>query len=103
MQYDMIYHEHLYYYSLLSVMNHLARYDLMVFDLKPIPIHAGSIRFYACRKGSKHSGKVSQAVTALEAEERARGFDRYETFLEFSNNVAAHRAKLIGLLTELRK
>ena len=91
LQYDMIYHEHLYYYSLLSVMNHLARYDMMVFDIKPIPIHAGSIRFYACKKGGKHSASVSPAVTALEAEERARGFDRYETFLNFSNTVAAHR------------
>ncbi len=97
LQYDMIYHEHLYYYSLLSVINHLARYDMMVVDIKPIPIHAGSVRFYACKKGSKHSGSVSPAVKALEAEERARGFDRYETFLEFSNTVAAHRAKLVGL------
>lgn len=103
MQYDMIYHEHLYYYSLLSAMNHLARYDMMVFDIKPIPIHAGSIRFYACKKGSRHSVSVSPAVKALEAEERARGFDRYETFLEFSNTVAAHRAKLIELLIDLRR
>jgi methylation protein EvaC len=102
LQYDMIYHEHLYYYSLLSVMNHLARYDMMVFDIKPIPIHAGSIRFYACKKGGKHGGSVSPAVKALEAEERVRGFDRYETFLEFSGEVAAHRARLIALLTELR-
>ena len=102
LQYDMIYHEHLYYYSLLSVMNHLARYDMMVFDIKPIPIHAGSIRFYACKRGSKHSGSVSPAVKALEAEERARGFDRYETFLQFSDTVAAHRDRLIELLRELR-
>jgi SAM-dependent methyltransferase len=102
LQYDMIYHEHLYYYSLLSVMNHLARYDLMVFDIKPIPIHAGSIRFYACKKGSKHSRSVSPAVKALEAEERARGFDRYETFQRFSDTVAAHRDRLIKLLRELR-
>jgi methylation protein EvaC len=103
LQYDMIYHEHLYYYSLLSVMNHLARYDMMVFDIKPIPIHAGSIRFYSCKKGSKHSGSVSPAVKALEAEERARGFDCYETFLAFSNRVAAHRDELIKLLCELRR
>ncbi|SHH70892.1 class I SAM-dependent methyltransferase [Bradyrhizobium erythrophlei] len=102
LQYDMIYHEHLYYYSLLSAVNHLARYDMMVFDIKPIPIHAGSIRFYACKKGSKHSASVSPAVVALEAEERARGFDRYETFLAFSDTVAAHRDELIGLLRDLR-
>jgi len=102
LQYDMIYHEHLYYYSLLSAINHLARYDMMVFDIKPIPIHAGSIRFYACKKGSKHSASVSPAVVALEAEERARGFDRYDTFLAFSDTVAAHRDELIRLLTHLR-
>src|SRR3954453_15380876 len=102
MQYDMVYHEHLYYYSLLSVMNHLARYDMMVFDIKPIPIHAGSIRFYTCKKGSKHSGSVSPAVNALQAEERARGFDRHQTFLHFSNAVASHRDRLLKLLGELR-
>jgi methylation protein EvaC len=103
LQYDMVYHEHLYYYSLLSAINHLARYDMMVFDIKPIPIHAGSIRFYACKKGSKHSKSVSPAVKALEAEERARGFDRFETFQEFSNTVAGHKARLIELLVELRR
>ncbi len=102
LQYDMIYHEHLYYYSLLSVINHLARYDMMVFDIKPIPIHAGSIRIYACKKGSRHAAQVSPAVKALEAEERARGYDRYETYLAFSHAVAAHRDELIGLLNKLR-
>ena len=91
LQYDMIYHEHLYYYSLLSAMNHLALYDMMVFDIKPIPISAGSIRVYVCKKGSTHSASVSPAVRALEAEERARGFDRYETFLQFSSTVSGHR------------
>jgi methylation protein EvaC len=102
MQYDMIYHEHLYYYSLLSVMNHLARYDMMVFDIKPIPIHAGSIRFYTCKKGSKHAASVSPAVTELAVKERARGLDRFETFREFSDTVAGHRDDLMQLLAELR-
>jgi len=102
LQYDMIYHEHLYYYSLLSAMKHLERYDMMVFDIKPIPIHAGSIRFYVCKKGSKHSTSVSPAVKALEAEERANGFDRIETFQRFSDTVAAHRSELVGLLEKLR-
>jgi methylation protein EvaC len=103
LQYDMIYHEHLYYYSLLSVIKHLARYDMMVFDVKSISIHAGSMRFYACKKGGKHGGSISPAVTALEAEERSRGYDRYETYLEFSNTVAAHRDRLVGLLAQLRR
>lgn len=103
MQYDMVYHEHLYYYSLLSAMKHLERYGMMVFDIKLTPIHAGSIRFYVCKKGSKHSSSVSQAVEALEADERARGYDRLDTFLSFAGKVAAHRTELINLLKRLRK
>jgi len=102
LQYDMVYHEHLYYYSLLSAMSHFDRYGMMVFDIKPTPIHAGSMRFYVCKKGSRHSGAVSEAVVALEAEERRKGFDRVDTFLRFSQSVAAHRDELLALLNRLR-
>ena len=103
MQYDMIYHEHLYYYSLLSAMKHFAQYDMMVFDIKPVPIHAGSMRFYVCKKGSTHSNSVSQEVKTLEAEERDRGFNHFEIFQRFSDNVMAHRTKLINLLENLKQ
>lgn len=103
MQYDMVYHEHLYYYSLLSAMKHFERYGMMVFDIKPTPIHAGSMRFYVCKKGSKHSSSVSSTVKVLEAEERTKGFDRYDTFQRFSDRVSAHRTELVELLNRLRK
>ena len=102
MQYDMIYHEHLYYYSLLSAMKHFDRHDMMVFDIKPVPIHAGSMRFYVCKKGSKHASSVSAAVTALRDEERAKGFDRPETFARFAADVAERKAQLMALLNRLR-
>jgi methylation protein EvaC len=103
LQYDMVYHEHLYYYSLLSAMKHFERYGMVVFDLKPIPIHAGSIRFYVAKKHGRFGNAVSPAVQALEAEERAKGFDRFETFKRFSDTVAGHRDTLIGLLENLRR
>lgn len=103
MQYDMVYHEHLYYYSLLSAMNHFERYGMMVFDIKPTPVHAGSMRFYVCKKGSKHSTSVSDAVKTLEAEERANGFNRYETFQRYSSTVAEHKVQLLALLRKLRE
>jgi methylation protein EvaC len=103
MQYDMIYHEHLYYYSLLSAMKHLERYGMMVFDIKPIPIHAGSMRFYVCKNGSRHSYSVSQRVKMLAAEERTKGYERYDTFRRFSDKVHSHRARLTGLLDRLKR
>lgn len=44
LQYDWIYHEHLYYYSTLALCNHFGRYGLTVFDLEPVSLHGGSVR-----------------------------------------------------------
>lgn len=103
MQYDMIYHEHLYYYSLLSAIEHFKRHAMVVFDVKPVPIHAGSMRFYVCKEGSRHAKAISPAVTELRDRERERGFDRFETFREFSTRVAEQKRQLVDLLTRLRR
>lgn len=102
MQYDMIYHEHLYYYSLLSAINHFARYDMVVFDVKPVPIHAGSMRFYVCKKGSRHAAEITPAVEAMRKDELAKGFDRAETFATFAADVAETRTQLLSLLCRLK-
>jgi methylation protein EvaC len=103
LQYDMIYHEHLYYYSLLSAMKHFERYGMMVFDVKTVPIHAGSMRFYVCKKGSKHGCVVSPAVLRLQNEELATGFNRPETFARFATDIAERKTVLMALLNKLKK
>ncbi len=102
-QYDMIYHEHLYYYSLLSAMKHFERYGMMVFDVKQVTMHAGSMRFYVCKKGSKHNFVVSSAVIQLQHEELAKGFHRPETFARFALNISEQKTTLMALLNKLKK
>ena len=103
MQYDMVYHEHLYYYSLISAVKHFDRYGLTVFDIKPVSTHAGSMRFYICKSSSTHSSVVTLAVKQLEVEERAKGFDLYDTFKRFSETVISQKRKLIEILNDLRQ
>ena len=103
LQYDMIYHEHLYYYSLLSAMKHFESYGMIVFDVKPVSIHAGSMRFYVCKKGSKHGFVVSPAVIRLQNEELAKGFHRPETFARFAEDIAEQKTMLMALLNKLKK
>lgn len=102
LQYDMIYHEHLYYHSLLSLTNHFDLYDMMVFDVKPVPIHAGSMRYYVCKKGSQRATSVSTRVAALRNEELASGYHLKETFLRFAEGVADRKKKLMDLLNQLK-
>lgn len=103
LQYDMIYHEHIYYYSLLSAMKHFERYGMMVFDVKTVAIHAGSMRFYVCKKGSKHGSSVSPDVIRLQQDELARGFHLPETFVHFASDVADRKVMLMDLLNKLKK
>jgi SAM-dependent methyltransferase len=94
-QYDWIYHEHIFYYSLLSLEKHLSQYRLKVFDVKPVDTHGGSMRYYI----STADRGETQAVKTLRETEKRRGFDRFETLLEFATNVRKHRDELTSVLT----
>ena len=103
MQYDMIYHEHLYYYSLLALENHFKNHDMVVFDIKKIPIHGGSMRYYVCKKGSLHSKNITSRVGLLRNEELSVGYDKPETYHDFAKKVQNARNKLMDLLDVLKK
>ncbi len=47
LQWDNIYHEHIYYYSITALKNMLSRYGLVIVDVDMISIHSGSIRITA--------------------------------------------------------
>jgi SAM-dependent methyltransferase len=102
MQYDMIYHEHLYYYSLLALMNHFKRCGMTIFDVKPVQIHAGSMRYFVCRESSRHARVISPRVAALRSDELANGFDKAETFIRFAHDIEQRKERLMDLLARLR-
>ncbi len=96
-QYDMIYHEHLSYYSLISLERFLSRFGLTVVDVRRIPIHAGSMRYYIRRNDQP----VTTAVRDLRADEIRKGYDRVDTFLKCGHEVAERKRELLSLLEEI--
>jgi methylation protein EvaC len=102
LQYDMIYHEHLYHYSLLALENNFARHGMSIFDIKPVPIHGGSMRYYVCKNGCRHGDRVSKQVELLRREELTLGYDRPETYRRFAADCTERREKLMELITNLR-
>ena len=103
MQYDMIYHEHLYYYSLLSAIEHFKKNDMTIFDIKFVPIHAGSIRFYVAKKNSKKAKLISKNVKLLKEEEKLKAYDNFESFKLFSKKIKNTKKDLIDLLEKIKK
>ena len=53
MQYDTIYHEHHYYYSLHSISYLMNSHNLEIFDVEKLKIHGGSYRIYLKKISSK--------------------------------------------------
>lgn len=98
-QYDWVYHEHLYYYSLLALDNHLANYGLMVFDLKRLPTHAGSMRYYVCKQGKRSPTK---AVFNQREAERWVGLDKLERYKRFAEHAKTHRDEMNSLVSDLK-
>lgn len=88
LQYDWIYHEHIYYYSLLSLEKHMARHGLHVFDVKHVATHGGSMRYYICRAGARVQ---ERAVADLRADEVRHELDRLSTYQIFAGRVKQHR------------
>jgi hypothetical protein len=99
LEYDTVYHEHLSYFSVTSVLRLCERVGLRAVRIDRVPVHGGSLRLYLSRTAPAHG---EDALT-LEAREQARGgaadVDRYR---QFAAAVRAHRAALRTLLTDLR-
>jgi methylation protein EvaC len=100
-QFDMIYHEHIYYYSLLSISNLLIKHNMRVFDIKQVDTHAGSIRYYACHNESKHI-QSEKCKTRIDYE-FSKGYASKKKYIDFSNNVIRCKENLVRILQILVK
>ena len=101
LQYDMIYHEHLFYYSFLSAKIHFSKFNMNIYDVKKIPIHGGSIRFYVCKKGSEMDISTTN-VKRLEEDELKNNYNKYSTFVNFADQINNSRNNLKKLLLDLK-
>jgi methylation protein EvaC len=100
-QYDMIYHEHQYYYSLNSIVNFLKQHDLEVYNVMFIPIHAGSIKIYVQKKNGKE--KIEDIVIETLTKEKKSGLTTKKTFIEYNKKIETTKINLIRLLKSIKK
>jgi NDP-4-keto-2,6-dideoxyhexose 3-C-methyltransferase len=100
--YDKISHEHLEYYSFLSMENLVRRHDFEIFDVELNDVNGGSYRLYMRKRGASVnvSPGAGRRVKALRTKELRRGFDRRQVYTAFSREIAGLRKKLIAILTE---
>ncbi len=61
-QWDNVYHEHIFYYSITALNNMFKRYNMTIVDFEEIPIHSGSIRVTVVNDNIDLSDKVQSRL-----------------------------------------
>ena len=103
MQYDMIYHEHMSYYSFIALRLFLKSFGMEIFDIKYIPgVRSGSVRFYA-RCIDQRTEAITAAVDQMEKLEQTKRFNEVGVYAEYAGKVNDTRIQLLSLLDRLKK
>lgn len=99
-KFDIIYHEHVFYYSLIALINLFKRADLEIYDVEMTPMQGGSLMIFVSNPGTF---STSDNIKNLVKQEIADDFDKLETYKKISENVLKLKNELIGLLVKIKK
>lgn len=99
-EFDTIYHEHVFYFSLTSLIPLFKRHGLDIFRAEHLSIHGGSLRFFAAHAGAF---PVEDSVVAILEDEARRGVTSLEYYGKFSQRVTALKKSLCDLLVSLKR
>jgi SAM-dependent methyltransferase len=98
-EFDTIYHEHLFYYSATALDQLFQRHGLAIADVERIPIHGGSLRVTVAQAGREGD---CAAVRAMLAAELAWGVNHLDFYSGYAERVARVRRNLRALLGRLK-
>lgn len=98
-EFDTIYHEHVFYYSLTAVKQLAERAGLELYDVARQPIHGGSLRVFLRHR---ETSTMTSNVMEILAEEQAAGLTDPGRYAAFSRDVAVLKDKLVRVLLDLK-
>ena len=99
LEFDTIYHEHLSYFSILSVINLIERFNLEIFDIQKQSVHGGTLRIFISKKNNFNIKDNVNKFIKLEYE---FGINNIKTYDKFSDDVQNLKNKIKELLHKLK-
>jgi hypothetical protein len=100
LEYDTVYHEHLSYFSISSLMRVCEEAGLRITRVARFPVHGGTVRVHALPVEAEPDH--APEVRALADEERADGLTSLERLRAFADEVAGQREELLAMLRRLK-
>ncbi len=104
-EFDTIYHEHLFYFSLTALARAFARQGLTIVDVEHLGVHGGSLRVFARRSDAPTAAQADGRARVAEmlAGERSWGVDEPQRYAHFQDEVGRRKTRLVELIHDLKR
>lgn len=101
-QFDTIYHEHFFYYSLWAVNAIFKKHGMKIFDVQELDTHGGSMRIFVTRT-SNDEFEIGPNVDRILSDEIDRGYLDLEYYSSFDRKVRETKRALLKILIDLKE
>lgn len=98
-KFDIIYHEHVFYYSLIALRSLFQKADLEIYDVEITPMQGGSLKIFISHPGNF---PISENIKKLVEEELKNKFDKFETYQKIKERVSRLKTELVVLLEKIK-
>jgi nucleoside-diphosphate-sugar epimerase/2-polyprenyl-3-methyl-5-hydroxy-6-metoxy-1,4-benzoquinol methylase/quercetin dioxygenase-like cupin family protein len=98
--FDNIYHEHVNYWSVLSLNNFFNSQNAKIFEVEKIQTHGGSIRIFVTRNLNK---KIHKSVKKFINEEKKLGLNQFKIYKNFEKKIFNIRTNVKKKIMEIKK
>jgi len=82
--FDNIYHEHVNYWSVISLNNFFSKLDAKIFKVEKINTHGGSLRVFITRDTKR---KINESVNNFIEKEKKLGLNNFKIYINFSERI----------------
>ena len=100
--YDQFYNEHIYVFSAIALKNLLKKFNLEIFDVKNLPTHGGSLRYFI-KKRSNKKYNVKLSVKKQIDKEIKNGLDKFITYKDFATKSTKSKKLFLEILKKIKK
>ena len=99
--YDQFYNEHIYVFSAIALKNLLKKFNLEIFDVKNLPTHGGSLRYFIKKKNNK-TRNVKLSVKKQFDKEIKNRLDKFKTYKDFATKSTKSKKLFIEILNKIK-
>jgi len=96
--FDNVYHEHVNYWCLLSILHFFENSNMKVYKVKEVDTHGGSLRVYTTKNRNKRLHKSVNQYIELEKKNK---LDKIETYFKFAKDVESIKINSLKNLNKI--